>query len=80
MAQVVAHDGTRLLILTRTAQPQPGMPLVNYGRILDLSRMVMWPEMYLESILAHTGPYWEPLEGPVPADRLLAMAKAEPLA
>lgn len=80
MAQVVAHDGMRLLILTRTAQPQPGMPLVNYGRILDLSRLVVWPEMYLESILAHTGPYWEPLDDPVPADRLLAMASMARLA
>ena len=76
MAEVIAHDGTRLLLFTRSAPPQPGQPVVAYGRILDLARMRVWPEMYLESIVAHT-PHWEPLDDPVAADRLLAMAKPE---
>lgn len=80
MAQVVAHDGTRLLVFTRSAAPHPGWPVVNYGRILDLRRLVVGPEMHLESIIAHTGPYWEPLDDPVPADALLAMARVQPLA
>ena len=36
MAQVVAHDGTRLLVFTRSAQPHPDRPLIHDGRILDL--------------------------------------------
>ena len=78
MAQVVAHDGTRLLVFTHSAAPRPDWPVVHYGRILDLSRLVVWPEMYLDSLAAHG--QWEPLDDPVPADRLLAMAKVQPLA
>ena len=77
MAHVVAHDGTRLLVFTRSAAPHPGMPLVNYGRILDLRRLVVYPEMYLESLAAHG--QWEALDDPVPADRLLAMARVATL-
>jgi len=50
---------------------------VNYGRILDLVRLVVWPEMFLESLLAHG--QWDALDDPVPADRLLAMARVQPL-
>ncbi len=78
MAQVVAHDGTRLLLFTRSAAPRPGQPVVNYGRILDLVRLVVWPEMYLESLVAHG--QWDALDDPVSADRLLAMAQVQPLA
>jgi hypothetical protein len=35
-ARVVGRDGTRLLILTRSAAPRPGAPVVDCGRILDL--------------------------------------------
>lgn len=73
MAQVVAHDGSRLLLSTRSAAPYPDRPVVNYGRVLDLRRLVVWPEMYLESLLGHG--QWEPLDDPVPAERLLAMAR-----
>ena len=52
--------------------------MVAYGRILDLATMRVWPELHLDSILAHTGP-WEPLNDPIPADRLLAMARVQPL-
>ncbi len=77
MAQVVAHDGTRLLLFTRSAQPQPEQPPVHYGRILDLRRLVVYPEMHLDSLVAHG--QWEALGDPVPADRLLAMARVQPL-
>ncbi len=72
MAQVVAHDGTRLLVFTRSAAPYPDWPLVSYGRILDLRRLVVWPEIYLDSVVAHG--QWEALDDPVPVDRLLASA------
>lgn len=72
MAQVVAHDGTRLLVFTRSAEPQPGRPLIHYGRILDLPTLRLYPERYLDSLAAHG--QWEPLDDPVPVDRLLAMA------
>jgi len=49
---------------------------VHYGRILDLARLRVWPEMYLDSLLAHG--QWQALNDPVPADRLLAMARPEP--
>lgn len=78
MAQVVARDGLRLLLFTRSTAPRPERPMVAYGRILDLATMRVWPELHLDSILAHTGP-WEPLNDPIPADRLLAMARVQPL-
>lgn len=78
MAQVVARDGTRLLLFTRSAAPKTGRPLIAYGRIVDLATMTVGPELYLDSIVAHTGP-WEPLNDPIPADRLLAMARVQPL-
>jgi hypothetical protein len=79
MAQVVGWDGdTRLLLFTRSAAPGAERPMVHYGRILDLSTMRVWPEVYLASIIAHTGP-WEPLNDPIPADRLLALARVQPL-
>lgn len=78
MAQVVAHDGTRLLVFTRSAQPHPDRPLIHYGRILDLPTLRLWPEMYLDSLAAHG--QWEPLDDPLPVDRLLAMAGVQPLA
>lgn len=77
MAQVVAHDGTRLLLFTRSEAPHVGQPVRDYGRILDLSRMVVWPELLLGSLLAHG--QWEPLDDPVPADALLARARVVPI-
>jgi len=50
---------------------------VNYGRILDLRRLVVYPELYLDSLTTR-GPWW-PLDDPIPADRLLAMARVQPL-
>lgn len=73
MAQVVAHDGMRVLVFTRSAPPGPNRPAVHYGRILDLARLVVWPELYLASLAAHG--QWVALDDPVPADRLLAMAR-----
>jgi hypothetical protein len=78
VAQVVAREGTRLLLFTRSEAPRPGAPVVPYGRILDLASLRLWQEVYLQSIIAHTGP-WEPLDDPIPADRLLAMARVQPL-
>jgi hypothetical protein len=52
--------------------------VVPYGRILDLATLRLWPEVYLQSIIAHTGP-WERLDEPIPADQLLAMARVMPL-
>ena len=78
MAQVVGWDGDyRLLLFTRSAAPFQGRPLVNYGRILDLRRLVVYPELYLDSLTTR-GPWW-PLDDPIPADRLLAMARVQPL-
>jgi len=77
VALAVAHDGTRLLLFTRSAAPSKERPMVAYGRILDLARLVVWPEMYLESLAGHG--QWTALNDPVPADRLLAMAKVEPV-
>lgn len=78
MAQVVAREGTRLLLFTRSGPPRPGAPVVPYGRILDLATLQVYPEIHLASIIAHTGP-WEPLDVPIRADRLLAMARVAPL-
>jgi hypothetical protein len=39
--------------------------------------MVVWPELRLDSLLAHG--QWEPLDDPVPADALLARARVQPL-
>lgn len=72
MAQVVARDGLRVLVWTHTAVKE-GLGSVQYGRILDLSTLTVWPEMYLDSLLAHGD--WEPLEDPVPCDALLANAR-----
>jgi hypothetical protein len=77
MAQVVAHDGTRLLLFTHSAAPAKEQPLVHYGRILDLRGMRVWPELRLDSLLAHG--QWTPLDDPVPADALLARATEIPI-
>ena len=78
MAQVVGWDGDwRLLLFTRSAAPQTGQPVVAYGRILDLRTLRVWPELYLDSLTAH-GQWWA-LNDPIPADRLLAMAKVATL-
>lgn len=74
MAQVVGWDGDwRLLLFTRSAPPAKGQPVVAYGRILDLRTLRVWPEMYLDSLTARG--HWWPLDDPIPADRLLAMAR-----
>lgn len=77
MAQVVAHDGKRLLLFTHAATPGPVRPMVEYGRILDLSTLRVWPEVYLGTLAAHG--QWTVLKTPMPADVLLARARPQPL-
>lgn len=78
MAQVVAvaRDGVRVLVWTRTAL-KDDVGTVQYGRILHLGRLLVWPELYLDTLLAHG--QWEALDDPVPADDLLARATPAPL-
>lgn len=64
-------------MFTRSASLHPDQAVVHYGRILDLRTLRLWPERYLTSLAAHG--QWEALDDPVPADRLLAMAKMQPL-
>lgn len=48
-----------------------------YDRILDLSRLEVWPERYLESLAAHG--QWTPLDNPVPANCLLGKPRVATL-
>jgi hypothetical protein len=91
VAQVVAHDGWRVLVWTRTTvndrracPDHPDGPFrfcdtcvyggpVQFGRVIDLSRLVKWPEAYLDTLMREG--HWRPLPDPVPADALLARAK-----